>query len=121
MKRFYAILQLFLLTVLVLRADTAVPPAGAAGDTEVPLTASLITCWPGTEIYELYGHSALRIRGRGIDSVWNYGVFDFREPNFVGRFVSGKTDYMVMGYPFAWFLPEYRRRGSRVVEQDLNL
>ena len=121
MKRFYAILQLFLLTVLVLRADTAVPPAGAAGDTEVPLTASLITCWPGAEIYELYGHSALRIRGRGIDSVWNYGVFDFREPNFVGRFVSGKTDYMVMGYPFAWFLPEYRRRGSRVVEQDLNL
>lgn len=121
MKQFYAILQLCLLSVLTLWAEPAGQSAVVAQSKEGPLTASLVTCWPGQEIYELYGHSALRIRGEGIDSVWNYGVFDFREPNFVGRFVSGQTDYMVMGYPFAWFLPEYRRRGSRVVEQDLNL
>lgn len=85
------------------------------------LTASVVTCWPGSEIYELCGHSALRIRGEGIDSVWNYGVFDFNEPNFVGRFVAGKTDYMVMGYPFEWFMPEYQATNRKVVEQDLNL
>lgn len=85
------------------------------------LTVSLITCFPGPEIFELCGHAALRIRGEGRDSVWNYGVFSFNEPGFIYRFVKGETDYMGIGYPFAWFLPEYEARGSEVVEQDLNL
>lgn len=95
------------------------------GDTEVSpadsLTVSLITCWPGSEIYELYGHEAIRVRGEGRDSIWNFGVFDFRQPNFIYRFVKGETDYICAGYPFEWFLPEYIQRGSKVVEQDLNL
>lgn len=90
--------------------------AGAAGR-----EASLVTAWPGDEIYELCGHEAIRIKGPGIDSVWNFGVFNFAEPNFVGRFVKGETDYMVDGYPFAWFMPEYLAGGRRVEEQVLNL
>lgn len=90
-------------------------------ESEDSLTVSLITCFPGPEIYELCGHEAIRVRGEGRDSVWNYGVFDFREPNFVYRFVKGETDYIGAGYPFAWFMPEYVSRGSKVVEQDLNL
>lgn len=86
-----------------------------------PLTVSLITCWPGDEVYELCGHEAIRIRGEGIDSVWNYGTFDFNTPNFLYRFVKGETDYMLSSYPFAWFMPEYRQSNRRVVEQDLNL
>lgn len=85
------------------------------------LTVSLITCYPGPEVYELCGHTALRIRGQQMDSVWNYGLFDFEQPNFIYRFIKGETDYSVGGYPFEWFIPEYVRRGSRVVEQDLNL
>ena len=85
------------------------------------LTVSLITCYPGPEIYELYGHEAIRVKGLGRDSVWNFGIFDFREPTFVYRFVKGETDYMAAGYPFEWFLPEYIQRGSKVVEQELNL
>lgn len=86
-----------------------------------PKQASLITAWPGREIYELCGHEAIRIQGDGIDSVWNFGVFNFAEPNFVYRFVKGETDYMVMSYPFAWFMPEYVTSGRRVEEQVLNL
>lgn len=85
------------------------------------ITVSLITCYPGPEIYELCGHSAIRVRGAGIDSVWNYGIFDFNQPNFVYRFVKGETDYRGASYPFRWFLPEYVKSGRRVVEQDLNL
>lgn len=85
------------------------------------LTVSLITCYPGPEIFELYGHEAIRVRGEGMDSVWNYGVFNFREPNFVYRFVKGETDYICAGYPFECFLPEYISRGSKVVEQDLDM
>lgn len=85
------------------------------------LIVSIITCYPGPEIYELCGHSAIRVRGEGIDSVWNYGIFDFNQPNFVYRFVKGETDYMGAAYPFKWFLPEYIHAGRKVVEQDLNL
>ncbi|MDE6009847.1 MAG: DUF4105 domain-containing protein [Muribaculaceae bacterium] len=90
------------------------------------LQASLITCYPGPEVYELVGHEALRIHGTtpdglAMDSVWNYGVFDFAAPNFIYRFVKGETDYMVYGYPFSFFMPQYVERGSRVVEQQLNL
>ena len=91
-------------------------PARSAGR-----EASLVTAWPGSEIYELCGHEAIRIKGPGIDSVWNFGVFNFAEPNFVGRFVKGETDYMVDSYPFAWFMPEYVATGRRVEEQVLNL
>lgn len=84
------------------------------------LTVSLITCYPGEEIYELCGHSAVRIRGNGIDSVWNFGIFDFNQPNFVYRFVKGETDYKGASYPFSWFMPEYIHAGRKVVEQDLN-
>lgn len=88
------------------------------------ISVSLVTCWPGQEVYSLCGHEALRIQGvvdgHPIDSVWNYGMFDFTEPNFVYRFVKGETDYHVAGYPFAWFMPEYEYTGRRVVEQTLN-
>lgn len=97
----------------------------SAQDVTPRLQASLITCYPGPEIYELVGHEALRIRGidnRGeaVDSVWNYGVFDFNAPAFAYRFAKGETDYMVWSYPFDLFLPQYVQRGSKVVEQDLN-
>lgn len=85
------------------------------------ITVSLVTCYPGPDIYELCGHEAIRIRGNGIDSVWNFGTFDFSEPNFVYRFVKGETDYMLSSYPFEYFLPGYFMQNRRVVEQDLNL
>ena len=109
------------------RADNpAIPPqpdsiAAAQPEKAAGLTVSLLTCSPGPEIYELYGHEAIRVKGEGIDSVWNYGVFNFKEPNFVYRFVKGETDYMCVGYPTEWFFPEYVERGSRVVEQELDL
>lgn len=90
------------------------------------LRASLITCSPGPEVYELCGHEAIRIQGTDVnglpvDSVWNYGVFDFNSPNFLWRFCKGETDYILASYPFAYFLPEYIQRGSIVTEQVLNL
>lgn len=95
--------------------------AGRAAERD-SLTVSLITCWPGPEIYELEGHEALRIRSsEGTDSVWNYGLFDFSEPNFVYRFVKGQTDYKLGAYPFAWFMPSYMVQNRRVVEQELDL
>ncbi len=85
------------------------------------LTVSLVTCAPGPDIYELCGHAAIRIRSAEMDSIWNFGIFDFTSPNFIYRFCKGQTDYMVIGYQFERFMPAYVRRGSRVTEQVLDL
>lgn len=83
------------------------------------VVVSLITCYPGQNIYELYGHTELRVRGNGYDWVFNYGTFDFRAPNFIYRFVKGETDYMLAGYPSEYMYVGYENR--KIVEQVLNL
>ncbi len=84
---------------------------------------SLLTCSPGSEIYALFGHTAIRYEepARGIDVVYNYGMFSFDTPNFIGRFVKGETDYQLGRALFPYFEAEYAMRGSAVYEQELNL
>ena len=84
---------------------------------------SLLTCSPGEAVYELFGHTAIRVvdESRGLDIVFNYGLFSFDEPNFVGRFILGETDYILGATDFEYFLGEYALRGSGVTEQVINL
>ena len=87
------------------------------------IRVSLVTCSPGTAVYEVYGHTALRVEipSAGVDLVVNYGLFSFDAPNFIWRFIKGETDYVVgtIGYPI--FEREYTSRGSTVTLQTLNL
>lgn len=109
-------LSVFLLVSLVVNGE------GSAVDTIVEIPEiSLITCGPGSDIYELEGHTAIRVRSGNADVVVNYGLFDFNAPNFVYRFVKGETDYMVGIAPFSHFVNAYRREGRDVYEQPLNL
>ena len=88
------------------------------------LRISLITCAPGDEIYQLFGHTALRVQQIGhnpFDWAFNYGMFSFDSGNFVYRFTKGETDYMLGVYDFEDFMIDYVMRGSTVVEQELNL
>lgn len=84
---------------------------------------SLLTCSPHEEIYSLYGHTALRWHdlSKGEDIAFNWGVFDFKKPYFVARFVFGLTDYELGAYPYPFFKEEYKRYGSSITEQVLNL
>lgn len=84
---------------------------------------SLLTCSPHEEIYSLYGHTALRWHdlSKQEDIAFNWGVFDFRKPFFVGRFVFGLTDYELGAYPYPFFRQEYVKYGSSITEQVLNL
>lgn len=82
---------------------------------------SLVTFFPGSDIYELEGHTALRVTTPDFDDAVSYGMFDFNSPNFVYRFVKGETDYSVGVIPWAVFLNAYTRDGRRVVEQELDL
>ena len=95
-------------------------PLSAAEDS---IRVSLLTCSPGTEIYALFGHTAIRYenKAKGADWVFNYGMFSFRTPNFVMRFIKGATDYQLGVIPYTYFEEEYIERGSYVEQQVLNL
>ena len=84
---------------------------------------SLLTCAPGSEIYALFGHTAIRYQNfsKGVDLVFNYGMFSFDTPHFVYRFVKGETDYQLGITPYSYFESEYAFRGSSVYQQVLNL
>jgi hypothetical protein len=87
-------------------------------------TVSLLTMWPGTEIYLSFGHSAFRVRDpqRRIDLVFNYGTFDLRDPLFVPKFVKGYLHYFLAYYPFTMdFEYDKKTENRRWREQVLNL
>lgn len=90
---------------------------------EDSIKVSLMTCAPGTEIYALFGHTALRYEdtARGEDWVFNYGMFSFNTPHFIYRFVKGETDYELGVTPYSYFEVSYAMRGSSVYQQTLNL
>ena len=70
-------------------------------------TSELLTCGPGTEVYELFGHTALRVKQQrpgGFDYVFNYGMFNFDVPGFIWRFTKGETDYCLGINEFSRFL-----------------
>ena len=84
---------------------------------------SLLTCSPGPDAYEKFGHTAIRIldESQGVDMIANWGIFDFDKPGFYYKFVKGETYYMLGVHETFYFLESYRRRNSYVIEQVLNL
>lgn len=83
----------------------------------------LLTCDPGPEVYEYYGHTALGfINCTQEDSiVVHYGVFDFNVPNFALRFILGQTDYTSAACPWSMFVDNYLHKGIAITAQRLLL
>ena len=85
--------------------------------------ASILTCGPGDEMYESFGHTAIRVcdTTQNLDVVFNYGTFDFSEPHFYLRFARGMLKYCVEAQHFNNFIFEYQCYGRAVWEQRLLL
>lgn len=83
----------------------------------------LLTCQPGSKIYNIYGHTAIRYhdKSRNQDLTINYGMFSFGKPYFILRFVFGLTDYEMGIEPFDEFCAQYASENRGVVQQTLNL
>ncbi|MBV9987363.1 MAG: DUF4105 domain-containing protein [Chitinophagaceae bacterium] len=84
---------------------------------------SLLTCAPGDELYSIFGHTALRITDSAANSdlVYNYGTFNFDDPDFYSKFVRGKLDYSLSVASFPDFISEFQATHRDVTEQVLNL
>ena len=129
-KRIYICLLCMIVPLLAMaqKGQTDVQTTASETQTTQPsadsVIVSLITCTPGSLVYELYGHTALRVREVGrrqSDWVFNYGTFSFNQPHFMWRFMLGETDYELGVVPYSIFYDAYVREGRGIDEQVLNL
>jgi hypothetical protein len=96
----------------------------AQADTDsCTMEISLLTCAPGTELYSMFGHTAIRVRDarRGMDIVYNYGTFDDTDPLFYIHFTRGIMIYSLSAETFEEFMQEYEYDHRAVIGQVLNL
>ena len=126
MKRLLYIIVLMLMpfTVLAQQLGDDKATATAEAQSKDSVVVSLLTCTPGQLVYELYGHTAIRVKEVGVrqsDWVFNYGTFSFNQPHFMWRFVLGETDYELGVIPYSIFYESYVREGRGIDEQVLNL
>jgi hypothetical protein len=124
LQRIVIPLALALLTAVgeAQRPTTAPPAAARLAPRTDSLVISLLTFGPGAQLFDRFGHTAIRVRdGAGLDSAWNWGMYDFNAPNFITRFLTGDTQYWMAGYATADFVNYYRREGRAIWEQELAL
>ncbi len=85
---------------------------------------SIITCGPYQgELYSAFGHSAIRVVDPilGFDIAYNYGVFDFNQPNFYLNFTRGYLYYKLGVYSYPDFRDFYISYNRYVHEQILDI
>lgn len=87
------------------------------------LRISLLTCTPGADLNETFGHSAFRVIDSNsvTDHVYNYGTFPFYEKGFYVKFIRGKLRYSVEVEQFNDFMQSYLFQNRGITEQVLNL
>jgi hypothetical protein len=84
---------------------------------------SLITYTPGEELYQAFGHSAIRVKDvlLSMDRLYNFGVFDFETPDFYLKFVHGDLFYQLAVGPGEEEISTVGAYGQGVTELLLNL
>jgi len=92
-------------------------------DTERPLRIGVVTMGPGDVFWERFGHNAIVVDdpARGEPISYNFGFFDLAEDGFIGRFVRGEMQYMLVALPLADDMQYYRDVGRGATLQWLDL
>ncbi|MEQ9399083.1 MAG: DUF4105 domain-containing protein [Longimicrobiales bacterium] len=113
------------LAAVPVRAQVA-PVAGQPDGAAVPgseLRVWLVTIGPGQAVWERFGHNAIRILDTrtGRDVSYNWGIFDFRQTDFVPRFLQGRMLYSMAPYDTQGMIAAYGRDGREVILQELAL
>lgn len=83
----------------------------------------LLTIGQGDEVFEKFGHNSIAIWDdeSGQPLVYNWGMFDFRQPNFISRFLSGDTKYWMEPSSIPFTMNQYQQLNRTVTAQELNL
>ena len=105
--------------------QTTLPGAttGPSAEPGSELTVYLLTFGQGDEVWELFGHNAIWIKDRraGTDVTYNWGMFDFNQPHFIQRFITGETKYWMEPFDLELMLRVYKQANRSILAQELNL
>lgn len=84
---------------------------------------SLLTFGKGKSVADVWGHTGIRVLNadKGTDLVYNYGTYDFNQPNFLLKFLRGKLKYSLSFNDFEQTIRFYTFYHRDVFEQVLNL
>jgi hypothetical protein len=112
-------------------APTPQPPApgvsasldSARAERGARMSVAIFTYGPGAFVFEKFGHIALALTDSttGEDLALNWGMFDFNQPNFLARFLTGDTKYWMAGYRTADFNAAYMGENRTIRKLDLQL
>jgi hypothetical protein len=104
-------------------ADSGQQPAPHSAEPGSELTISLVTMGPGRRVWERFGHNAIWVHDpiRGTDRQFNYGLFDFKQQNFLLRFIQGRMLYWMKGFDAGRYMQQYVLDDRSVWVQQLNL
>jgi hypothetical protein len=115
--KFQIVTLLFILSIGSVNSQVIGQPLSPAAQ------ISILTIEPGNELYNAFGHSAIRVSdpATSMDRVYNYGTFDFTQPNFYVNFCRGKLLYMLDVETYRSFDRGNRAEGRSHREQILEL
>jgi Domain of unknown function (DUF4105) len=109
--------------VLPVKPPLAVSPVRASTEPGSNLTVYLLTFGWGDEVWARFGHNAIWIkdRARGTDSTYNWGMFDFNQPGFLRRFLTGDTRYWMEAIDLNSMQTYYKQHNRSILAQELNM
>ncbi len=87
------------------------------------LQVFLLTVGPGDAIWERFGHNALILHDTSEETMlaYNWGIFDFKQHDFVMRLARGRMRYSMRAFPALGLIESYRDQGRSVWSQRVNL
>jgi hypothetical protein len=115
-------LQAIIAAVLLLAGEARAQDARGAEPGE-ELTVYLLTMGYGEAVWQNFGHNAIRVQNSdtGSDFSFNYGMFAFDEPGFLGRFLRGRMRYWMAALDSERMIADYVSENRTVWQQQLNL
>ena len=99
-------------------------------DAKDRIDVSLVSIGPGQTYWQRFGHNAILIKVRGDAEdpgvmypgvMYNYGLFDFQQRNFLLNFMRGRMNYSLGAFYADQNLAAYVKEDRDVTIQKLNL
>jgi hypothetical protein len=104
---------------VVLLASRAAPANADEGD---DLTVSALTFGPGEHPFLKFGHNAILVQPKqGTGWVFNFGTFDFSDPDLILKFLRGRFSYWLSVGGAEATLEAYRAEDRTILSQELDL
>lgn len=103
---------LFLLCVTVAFSQKNIP-----NNTQI----SVLTIGPGNNLNDAFGHSGIRLKTSYSDIVYDFGRYNFEDPNFYLNFARGKLNYLQGKANYNNLVNFYKQQNRSIKEQTLNL